>query len=221
MAGPGKPGPPARGHEQVEYHRIKIRVLELFDQGLSKAEIARQIGYRNRTQACRMVDRIMKEEMVGAGRDRLRVIHFGRLEAMWASVEAEVIKEDGSPVDERKVAAALRILEREARLTGIDRPAAVGQDEDAPVASAPSDTHPTVHWVRNLMQTQAEILVSGIGSGTRVEDQIALVTGSDPSSGRQPDDGEEGVIEVSLSDITEHASDIGPELDPRHLGQAG
>ena len=133
MAGPGKPGPPARGPEQLEYHRIKVRVLELFDQGLSKAEIARQIGYRNRTQASRMVDRIMQEEMVGAGRDRLRVIHFGRLEAMWASVEAEVIKEDGSPVDERKVAAALKILEREARLSGIDGPGVAEQDEDEPV----------------------------------------------------------------------------------------
>ena len=103
----------------------KIRVLELFDQGLSKAEIARQIGYRNRTQASRMVDRIMQEELVGAGRDRLRRIHFGRLEGMWVSVESEVIKDDGTPVDERKVAAALKILEREARLTGIDGPAAV------------------------------------------------------------------------------------------------
>ena len=223
LAGPGKPGPPAKGHEQVEYHRTKIRVLELYDQGLSKAEIARQIGYRNRTQACRMVDRIMQEELVGAGRDRLRRIHFGRLEGMWASVEAEVIKDDGSPVDERKLTAALKILEREARLTGIDGPAAVEQDEDDQVGTSDSDTHPTVVWVRDLMQIQAEIMVSGIGNGTPVQEQIALVTGAMRSAGSQTDDGEEGLIEADVLDIPEPSIEdvLSADPDPQHRGEAG
>jgi hypothetical protein len=58
MAGPGKPRPPARGHEQVEYHQIKVRVIELLDQGFTKAQIAREVGYRNRNQAYRLIDRV-------------------------------------------------------------------------------------------------------------------------------------------------------------------
>jgi hypothetical protein len=77
-----------------------------------------------------MIDRIMKEDMVGAGRDRLRLLHFERLEAMYASIEPEVVKDDGTPVDEKKVLAAIKILEREARMTGIDGPTVVEQDEN-------------------------------------------------------------------------------------------
>jgi hypothetical protein len=57
------------------------------------------------------------------------VVHFDRLEGMYAAREPEVIKTDDTPVDEKKVAALIKILERQARLTGIDGPAEVEQAE--------------------------------------------------------------------------------------------
>jgi len=167
MAGPGKPGPPARGHEQVEYHHIEVKVIELLDQGFTKAQIAREIGYRNRSQGYRMIDRIMKRDLITAGRDRLRLLHFERLEGMYASLEPEVVKDDGTPVDAKMVAAAIKILEREARMTGIDGPAAKQDDEYGEWGEEGAGlvgTHPTVDWVENLTMFNTERDALGVPS---------------------------------------------------------
>jgi hypothetical protein len=128
MAGPGKPGPPARGHEEIEYNRLQVKVIELFDQGLTKRQIAEAVGYKDRGQAYRLIDRVMRENLVEAGTERLRLVHFTRCEEMWRVIEPYVTGEDGLSLDGGKVMAAIRILERQARLMGIDGPTQDGED---------------------------------------------------------------------------------------------
>jgi hypothetical protein len=202
MAGPGKPGPPARGPEEVDYHRIKVMVLELLDQGYSKSAIARQVGYKNRSQAYRMIDRIMKEDMVGAGRDRPRLLHFERLEAMYASIEPEVIKDNGTPVDEKKVLVVIKILEREAPMTGIDEPTVVQLDESAQKEEGSRAVEEKIQAVQTWMAFCAARDRLGIPYDLPPEEQIALVKAAHGSNDDQPDDRVDSVIEADIVEIT-------------------
>ena len=222
MAGPGKPGPPARGSEQVEYHRTKVHVLELLDQGLTQAEIARQMGYRSRSAAHRMIDKIMKEDLVGAGRNRLRVMHLGRLEGMYAALERDVIKNDDTPVDEKKLVVLIKILEREARLTGIDGPAPVEQDKD----DDPHDeaTHPVVQTWLDWEYIEARMMAS---RGVAMPEQIQVLAERSQQSEKErigalsSGHGTEEVIEADVVDITPPSVDIEPSPESEPRGEAG
>ena len=229
MAGRGKPGPPAKGHEQVEYHRTKTRVLELLDQGLTQAEIARQMGYRNRSAAHRMIDKTMKEDLVGAGRNRLRVIHLGRLEGMYAALERDVIKNDDTPVDEKKLVVLIKILEREARLTGIDGPVAVERDEEDRADPNDEAIHPVVQTWDDWEYIEARMMASR-GVATPEQIQLLAERSRQGSSGKSMDalssghrNEDEGVIEGNIVDITPHSAEIesSPESDPQARGEAG
>jgi hypothetical protein len=99
-----------------------VRVVELLDQGLTYEEIARQVGYSNKSVVKKIADRVMREDLAVAGAERIRMRQWRRLDAMYEALQQVV--DSG---DDRKAASAIgdavRILEREAKLMGLDLPA--------------------------------------------------------------------------------------------------
>jgi DNA-binding transcriptional MerR regulator len=102
------------------------KAMDLRKQGFTFDEIAVALGYTSRQRAHEAVMRMLKE-IIREPAEELRTLELERLDAMFVVHFAKASK--GS-VD--SLGAALRIMERRAKLMGIDQAKPAG-DDDAPL----------------------------------------------------------------------------------------
>ena len=109
---------------QVRAHERHLQALELRKAGVTYEVIAGQLGYANASGARKAVVSALKATLREPAAE-LRELELARLDAMllplWRPVQAG---------DETAVARALRIMERRARLLGLDRKTAEGEVPD-------------------------------------------------------------------------------------------
>jgi predicted transcriptional regulator len=96
----------------------RAKALELRKQGMSYREIGRALGV-SRTAAHKYVtkelDAIRAETRASA--EQLREIELERLDRYLAALEPKIVEGD-----DKAIATALRVMERRAKLTGLDAP---------------------------------------------------------------------------------------------------
>jgi len=109
---------------QVRAHERHLQALELRKAGVTYEVIAGQLGYANASGARKAVLSALKATLREPAAE-LRELELARLDAMllplWRRVQAG---------DEKAVDRALRIMERRARLLGLDRKTAEGEVPD-------------------------------------------------------------------------------------------
>ena len=109
---------------QVRAHERHLQALELRKAGVTYEVIAGQLGYANASGARKAVVSALKATLREPAAE-LRELELARLDAMllplWRRVQAG---------DEKAVDRALRIMERRARLLGLDRKTAEGEVPD-------------------------------------------------------------------------------------------
>jgi AraC-like DNA-binding protein len=89
--------------------------------GADWAMIAREVGYANSSNAYRAVQRFFGQ-VPDVDREMLRGVARARGEALWLRAFTEVERSKGAPA---AVRAAVAVLERHARLDGLDAPSQV------------------------------------------------------------------------------------------------
>lgn len=90
--------------------------LELRKAGATYDDIARRLGYSNRSAARRLVVRAL-ERTVSEPADELRTLECARLDALLQALWPKAM--EGNP---RSVEVALQVMDRRARLLGLDMP---------------------------------------------------------------------------------------------------
>jgi hypothetical protein len=109
---------------QVRAHERHLQALELRKAGVTYEVIAGQLGYANASGARKAVLSALKATLREPAAE-LRELELARLDAMllplWRRVQAG---------DEKAIDRALRIMERRARLLGLDRKTADGEVPD-------------------------------------------------------------------------------------------
>ncbi len=90
--------------------------LELRKAGATYDEIARRLGYSNRSAARRLVVRAL-DRTVSEPANELRTLECARLDALLQALWPKAM--EGNP---RSVEVALQVMERRARLLGLDAP---------------------------------------------------------------------------------------------------
>jgi hypothetical protein len=135
--GPGRGGTSARGQQEAAAVRAD-RALTLRSAGYSYRQIADALGYASTASAYGAVQRALERMRVTNDelREEYRLLHLERLERMFANVYPLTLRrrhpETGEwlPPDEMMIARAIRLLEREARLLGLDAPQRVAITAD-------------------------------------------------------------------------------------------
>jgi hypothetical protein len=100
--------------EQVRAHERHLRALELRKAGVTYETIAGQLGYANASGARKAVASALKATLREPA-EELRTLELARLDAMALALWCRV--QDG---DEKAIDRVLRIMERRARLLGLD-----------------------------------------------------------------------------------------------------
>jgi transcriptional regulator len=105
--------------QQIAATEKQLQALKLRKQGVSYADIAKQVGYKSGSGAHAAVSKALKKTLQEPA-DDLRKIENERLDAMlsalWTKIEA------GNP---QAVIAGIKISERRAKLNGLDEPSEV------------------------------------------------------------------------------------------------
>lgn len=132
-----------------------IRALQLRKSGMPYREIAAKLGYSGPSSAFNAVEQALRES-IREPADSLRTLELERLDtsllAIWKAVQAGSL----TAIDR-----ALKIMERRAKLLGLDRPT----------------VSPTLNIdYASLTDVQLDRLVNG-------EDIVAVLAGSTPSAG--------------------------------------
>lgn len=100
----------------VQAHDKHMQALELRKAGLTITEIAARVGL-SRTQVHRVIDRLLKDTKAEAA-DELRTLELARLDTAQVAIWAQVRQGNHGAIDR-----LLRIMERRAKLLGLDAPA--------------------------------------------------------------------------------------------------
>jgi len=87
--------------------------------GASYDAIAAKLGYASKSGAAMAVSRALKKTLAEPA-DELRTIHFWRLERTWQALMPKILAGDPAAVR-----SGVRVLEREAKLFGLDAPVKV------------------------------------------------------------------------------------------------
>lgn len=104
--------------QQLSAVEKQCKALELRKQGKSYIEIATAVGYRKASGAHAAVKSALHKTLTEPA-DELRVLEAERLDALLAAVWEKAKNGDPKAVDN-----ALRIMERRAKLLGLDAPTA-------------------------------------------------------------------------------------------------
>jgi hypothetical protein len=100
------------------------RAAELKGENWTYDEIAKEVGYANKSSACRAVQRALKAAVVPAA-NALRIREFARLELLWEALEPGIEAGDVKAITEaRKISESLR------RLFDLDGAIEAGQVDD-------------------------------------------------------------------------------------------
>lgn len=101
---------------RIEAAEKRRRALQLRKAGATFDQIAEQVGYDNRGNACRAIQQeladLPKEDAV-----ELRDLELARLDSLLTAMWPKAMNGNGWAVDR-----VLRIMERRARLAGLDQP---------------------------------------------------------------------------------------------------
>lgn len=117
------------GPGKIENARLRTaRALELRLAGLKYGEIANALGYASGQGAHNAVTRAMRQETAQSEehREQLRALQLARTERMLRAIWPNVIAGDLFAIDR-----ALKILDRQARLLGLDAPTQVAVTEQS------------------------------------------------------------------------------------------
>jgi hypothetical protein len=107
---------PRQNPTRVPAHDRRIKALELRKAGATYQEIADALGFGNRANACRAVTQALTETIAEAA-EPLRKLEVERLDKMLRSIWLKVTQGDVVAIN-----TGLRIMERRAKLLGLDAP---------------------------------------------------------------------------------------------------
>ena len=143
----------------------EIRVLELRRVGLTWQRIAEEVGYADHTGAYAAYKRAIKRTMQQPA-DELREQEIDRLDRLQVAVWPSAMKGDT-----RAILTIIRLMERRAKLLGLDRPIKIEQDITT------WDGNDTIdRAVREL----AALLTADNATGTSESPMAELVSESEP-----------------------------------------
>ena len=109
---------------QIDANDNKLKALALRKAGVSYADIARALGYKDGSGAWRAVRAALKNTQQEPA-DELRVLELSRLDDMLKAISQHVAAGNLTAIDR-----ALKIQDRRARLLGLDMPAKVDVTSD-------------------------------------------------------------------------------------------
>lgn len=114
---PGKRRPRPRGGrpDKLEILRKEREALELRKAELPLEEIARRVGYKDASGVHRAIERAYERHIVTDARE-IFTLELGRLSTMTRALWPKVLQGDTKAID-----SALRVSERLAKLTGLER----------------------------------------------------------------------------------------------------
>lgn len=113
---------------RVKANDRQRQALELRKAGFSYPTIAERLGYASPQAAFKAVDTALKKSIQEPA-DELRTLEVERLDGMLASLASQVKQGNHSAIDR-----ALRIMERRAKLLGLDAPERQVIEMDDPIA---------------------------------------------------------------------------------------
>ena len=147
--------------EQVRAHERHLRALELRKAGATYETIAGQLGYANASGARKAVASALKATLREPA-EELRTLELARLDAMALALWRRV--QDG---DEKAVDRVLRIMERRARLLGLD---AAARTELSGAGGGPLALAIVARQARERLEAKLEAIAAARG---QLEEQAA------------------------------------------------
>lgn len=132
MAIPNHRGSP----EAIQRQANAVQAFELRKSGASFRQIAEQLGYADESGARKAVMALLKKQQVEAVED-YRKVELARLDAMLLAIAQQVRQGHLGAIDR-----ALKIMERRARLLGLDAPTKI-----APTTPDGQQTAPLIQFV--------------------------------------------------------------------------
>jgi len=109
----------------------QMQALELRKAGVSYSDIAKNLGYKSASGAFAAVRSALKKTLREPA-DELRTLELERLDALWFTYYPMAKRGDRQAMDR-----CIRIMERRARLLGLDAPQRTEQTVAGPTAAAP------------------------------------------------------------------------------------
>jgi len=122
---------------RMEAFKRQVEAIERRCRGESYAQIAEALGYKNPASVCKAIMAGMKRSYIEAGIEDLRKLECQRLDELQCALWPQA--KEGNPAAIDRV---LRIMERRARLMGLDMPVrqeVVGRDGQALVINIVRD----------------------------------------------------------------------------------
>lgn len=107
------------GHGRAASAARHLEALKLRQRGLTYGEIAERIGYANSSVAYKAVMLELKRQMREPA-EQVRELEIDRLDRMLLALQPKIDAGDTRAID-----TALRIMERRARLLGLDAPQSI------------------------------------------------------------------------------------------------
>lgn len=167
---------------EVELELKTIKALQLREGGAKYRQIADQMAIPL-TRAFRLVERGLAEfhAQVEDTAERMRYLELNRLDTMWIDLS---VSKDGQPVEQtpRVVEAKLKIMERRAKLLGLDAPVQVSGPGGGPIQFQDVDAREEIR--RRVMAIRVRI-----SGGESVEVAVAeeMGAGAAPVAGALPE----------------------------------
>lgn len=119
VAGPGRPGPARKGGEEVEYLKLKGRVLSLYAQGRTHADIASTTGLE-RSAVTKMIPRVKREVLTDNERTlEALFLQSQDLEELGQQLLQRIASDESGP-SHRDIKAMVEILRAKRRLFPTD-----------------------------------------------------------------------------------------------------
>lgn len=118
--------------ETIECKERAVKAVELRKNGLTFRSIAEQVGYNSPQAAYDAVKRLLRETLREPA-DELRTLELERLDAMW---QAHYLAAQAGDV--QAIGACMKLMERRARLLGLDAPEKKDVTADITARSLPA-----------------------------------------------------------------------------------
>lgn len=174
MAGPGKTGPPSRGHGEVEQMLLEAQVLNLHDRNYTQREIAAVVGM-DHSSIHYMLKRINNRTLADFDRVTTRGLKLRQIHRIQQSLAPFVINERGVQdfmPDPKMTLALLRAIKAERELMGADAPTRIelsatgedGEGEEIGMDEAAA--------VTRFMELADQMAKSGYGSGRIIDAEV-------------------------------------------------
>jgi len=139
MAGKGKVRNGSKTSAVTIQSRIKAaKAVNLRAEGLSFPEIAKELGYNSRQAAHDAVVRSLKE-ILREPVEHLITLDLERLDKLW-----QINYLNAQAGDTQALAGCMKIMDRRAKLLGMDAPPKAADKQDAPAESLLIDTLTTL-----------------------------------------------------------------------------